>query len=181
MPIRLARFAEPGLSEEIMNVELYLIRHADALPVGQRGIDEDSARPLSAKGEKQADQLGRFFKARGIKLDQLVASPYLRARQTAELMLPHLPQPKPALTESDGLLPGARPRKLAKHLRSLQGERIGLVGHLPHIADWAGWLIGGKKAQIDFAKAGVACILGGEMPAKGLGTLQWLITPEWFE
>jgi phosphohistidine phosphatase len=162
-------------------VELYLIRHADALPLGERGTEEDGARPLSGKGEKQAEQLGRFFKRRGIKLDQLIVSPHVRARQTAELMLPHLPQPKPSLTECDGLLPNAKPRKLSKQLRSAQGELIGLVGHLPHIAIWTAWLIGGKKAQIDFAKAGIACIACGEMPSKGLGTLQWLITPEWFD
>jgi len=162
-------------------VDLYLIRHAEALPLGERGVKEDEERPLSGKGEKQAEELGRFFKRRRIVLDEVLASPLLRAQQTAELMVSHLPQPRPQIQTTDALVPRARPRKLGKFLRSVQGERLALVGHLPHIAEWAAWLIGDKKAQIDFAKAGVAYITCGEMAAKGLGTLQWLITPEWFE
>ena len=77
-------------------------------------------------------------------------------------------------------MPSAKPRKLARYLRSKKGERVGLVGHLPHIAEWAGWVIGAKKAQLDLAEAGVAYIACGEMAGKGLGTLQWLVTPAWY-
>jgi phosphohistidine phosphatase len=161
-------------------VDLYLIRHADALPLGDK-ITEDAQRPLSAKGEKQSEQLGRLFKRRDLPLDQLIASPYVRAHRTAELMLRQLKDRKLTAETTDALAPGAKPRKLAKFLRSVQGDSIGLVGHMPHIAILAAWLIGDKEAQIDFAKAGVACIACGEMPGKGLGTLRWLVTPEWFE
>ena len=161
-------------------MELYLIRHAEAAPVGEKGVEDDTERPLTKKGETQSEKLGKFFKEHGLVLDKLFASPLVRARQTAELMLPALRQSKLAVETTDALMPGAKPRKLAKFLQSVQGERIGMVGHLPHIAVWAAWLIGGKKAQIDIAKAGVACIACGEMPGKALGTLQWLITPEWF-
>jgi phosphohistidine phosphatase len=161
-------------------VELYLIRHADALPLGEGGTQDDSERPLSDKGRAQSEQVGRFFEARGIVLDKLISSPYVRARETAELMLPHLPEPKPPLEASAALVPDAKPRKLAKLLRGVEAQRVGLVGHLPHIAEWAGWFIGGKKAQLDFAKAGIACIVCDEVPGKGLGVLEWLITPELF-
>jgi phosphohistidine phosphatase len=161
-------------------VDLYLIRHADAVPLGDKA-DDDADRPLSAKGEKQAEQLGRLFKRRNLPLDQLIASPYVRAHRTAELMLRQLKDRKLSVEATEALTPGAKPRKLAKFLRSVQGDSIGLVGHMPHIANLAGWLIGDKEALIDFAKAGVACIACGEMPGKGLGTLKWLVTPEWFE
>ena len=60
------------------------------------------------------------------------------------------------------------------------GEKVGLVGHMPHLGEYAAWLLGNKKAQIDFAKSGVAMISCGEMPGKSLGSLQWLVTPEWY-
>jgi phosphohistidine phosphatase len=161
-------------------MDLYLIRHADALALGERGITEDSDRPLSTEGEQQAGLVGKMFAQRGIRLDKLVASPHVRAQQTATLLMREGPQPAPELITSNALLPNAKPRKLAKLLRSLTGDRVGLVGHLPHIAEWAGWLIGAKNAELGFAKAGVAYIACGEFPAKGLGTLEWLVTPEWF-
>jgi phosphohistidine phosphatase len=161
-------------------VDLYLIRHAEAQALGERGVTEDSERPLTPIGEQQSAAVGKMFQRRGIVLDKLISSPYVRAQQTANILLRHL-QPAPELETTDALVPNAKPRKLAKFLRSMEGERIGLVGHLPHIGEWAGWLIGAKKAQIDFAKAGVACVACGELPGKGLGTLQWLVTPKWFE
>jgi len=161
-------------------VDLYLIRHAEAQALGERGITQDGDRPLTPAGEQQAAAVGKMFQRRGIQLDKLVASPYVRAQQTATILLRHL-QPAPTLETTDALLPNAKPRKLSKFLRSLEGERFGLVGHLPHIGEWAGWLIGSKKVQFDLAKAGVAYIACGELPGKGQGTLEWLVTPKWFE
>ena len=46
--------------------------------------------------------------------------------------------------------------------------------------DFAGWLIGSKRAQIDLAKAGIACISVADEPRKGGGALVWLVTPEWY-
>ncbi|MCI0683899.1 MAG: phosphohistidine phosphatase SixA [Gemmataceae bacterium] len=160
-------------------MELFLIRHADAAPLGERGVTDDADRPLTAKGEAQAASIGKALQRRGIVLDKLIASPLLRAQQTANIMVRHL-QPAPEVTTSEALAPGVKPRKTAKLLRSVDGERIGLVGHMPDVAEWAGWLIGAKKAEIDVAKAGIVCIECGELPNKGMGTLRWLVTPEWY-
>ncbi len=160
-------------------MDLYLIRHADALALGERGVKEDSARPLSAKGETQSAAVGKMLQRRGIELDKLVASPYLRAQQTAQAMLQHL-KPAPELLTCAALVPEAKPRQLAEFLQTVEGKCLGLVGHLPHIALWTGWLIGSKKAQFNFAKAGVAHIAFRDRLDKGLGTLGWLVTPEWF-
>lgn len=160
-------------------MELYLIRHAEAAPVGERGITDDAERPLTPKGETQAAAVGKVLQRRGIVLHKLIVSPLLRAQQTANILARHL-QPAPDLITSDALVNGAKPRKLAKLLRSLEGERFGLVGHMPHIAEWAGWLIGAKKAQLDIAKAGIAQLVCGELPGKGLATLRLVVTPEWF-
>ena len=162
-------------------MNLYLIRHADALALGERGITEDAARPLSSKGESQSRQVGKTLLKHGIKLDKLVTSPLVRARQTTDLLLEGWNGQLPEILVCDELVPDAKPRKLAKYLRKLDSRDVGLVGHLPHMAIWAAWLLGNKKVQIDMAKAGIACIACENGPGKGQGALQWLVTPSWYE
>jgi phosphohistidine phosphatase len=158
-------------------MDLYLIRHADALALGERGNTQDSERPLSEKGLTQAKLLGTWFQKKGIVLDQIFASPLVRAHQTAEGMVGPM-SPAPPLQPCPELAPGEKPKKLAKELRSWGGEKAALVGHLPDLPEFAAWLIGGKRAQIDIAKAGIAHIQLPEEPCKGGGVLLWLITPE---
>ena len=56
-----------------------------------------------------------------------------------------------------------------------------IVGHQPDLGVFASWLAGSKKTQIDFAKAGVACIEFENAVDKGEGKLIWLVTTEWFQ
>ena len=60
-------------------IELYFLRHAHAGdPEAWTG--DDAARPLSDKGEKQAERLGAFLAGVGFKPDAIISSPKLRAR-----------------------------------------------------------------------------------------------------
>ena len=59
------------------------------------------------------------------------------------------------------------------------GSAVAVVGHAPDLSEWAAWLIGGKKAHIDLAKAGIALIRCPEGPRKGACSLIWLVTPDW--
>jgi phosphohistidine phosphatase len=161
-------------------VELYLIRHADALALGERGITNDEERPLSEKGEAQAEATAKALQGRGIVLDKLITSPLVRARQTAEIILRVWSKPELILETCDDLALNGKPRKLSKYLMKSGGDRLGLIGHMPHLGEFAGWLLGTKKAQIELAKSGVALITCGDLPSKGNGDLQWLVTPEWY-
>ena len=161
-------------------MELYLIRHADALALGERGITNDEERPLSDKGEAQTETAAKAFLRREIVLDRLYTSPLVRARQTAEILLRTWSKPELILETCNALAPDGKPRKLSKFLLKSAGKKIGLVGHMPHLAEFAAWLLGGKGAQIDLAKSGIALITCGDLPIKGMGTLQWLVTPEWY-
>ena len=160
-------------------MDLYLIRHADALALGELAVTDDADRPLSEKGEHQSDDMGKFFKARSLVFDRVVSSPYLRARQTAEIMLKSSGM-KLEIDFTEALTPDARPKKLSRYLMKSGGDKVALVGHLPHMAEFLTWMIGDKKAQVDFVKAGVAHISSGDSPIKGNGVLHWLLTPDWF-
>jgi phosphohistidine phosphatase len=161
-------------------VDLYIIRHADALPLGAGGISTDPERPLSPKGEKQARALGDALLARGVRLDRVFTSPLLRARQTAEGVLRASPEPAPLLAECGELAPGGKRRLLAKFLRQAGGQAVAVVGHQPDLGEFASWLIGSRKAQIDLAKAAVAYVRFDGDPDKGAGTLVALVTPPWY-
>jgi phosphohistidine phosphatase len=160
-------------------MELYLIRHADAVQMAE-GITSDAERPLSDAGKTQARALAGALQRRGIHLNMVLTSPLLRARQTAEEMLLHWSEPRPALQPSDELAMDGKLRRVVKEVRELGQESVALVGHQPDLAALAAWLIGSKKAQLDLAKAGVAAIHCDEEPRKGSGVLVWLVTPEWF-
>jgi len=159
-------------------VDLYLIRHADAKALGENGITNDDERPLTDEGEAQTRRLGTGFHARGLRLGVLLSSPLLRARQTAEGILKHWPEFAPTVQVCEELTPNEKAKKLARFLRSLGTSSVGLVGHMPDLGEFLGWLIGSRKAKIAFAKAGVAFVQCEDV-RKGEGRLEWLLTPEW--
>jgi phosphohistidine phosphatase len=162
------------------NVDLYLIRHAEAAPLGEGGVSNDESRPLTAKGEEQARQVASGFRTRNIHLGLVLTSPLLRARQTAERMLQEWPNPAPAYRVCRELSPGSKRRKLSRVLMQVGSSPLAVVGHEPDLSQYAAWLIGSKKAQLDLAKAGVAYISCDQKLEKGSGRLMWLVPPQWF-
>jgi phosphohistidine phosphatase len=160
-------------------MEIYLIRHADAVPLGQNNIEVDEDRPLTEAGQQQAKAVGAGLQRKGVGLQLILSSPLLRARQTVEGILHAWSGTAPEVQVCDELIPGKKPRKLARILRDLQREPVALVGHEPDLSSWATWVIGSKKTQLAIAKAGVAHITCPDGPSKGAGTLLQLLTPDW--
>jgi phosphohistidine phosphatase len=160
-------------------MNLYIIRHAEAQPLGEGGIEDDADRSLTTTGQAQCERLAAALQRQGVRLDRILTSPLLRARQTAEGLLQHLAGPRPELHICDHLAPGGKRRKLTRFLCGLGAQSVAIVGHMPDLGLYAGWLIGSRKAQIDLAKAGVACIHFEGAPEKGAGALIWMVTPQW--
>ena len=160
-------------------MDLYIIRHADAQPLGEGGIEDDAERPLTSVGQGQCGPLAAALQRQGVQLERLVTSPLLRARQTAEGLLKHLAPPTPELHTCDHLAPGGKRRKLSRFLRGLGTSSVAVVGHMPDLNLYLAWLIGSKKAQVDLSKAGVACVHFDDELRKGAGVLTWLVTPHW--
>jgi phosphohistidine phosphatase len=162
-------------------MDLYLIRHADALPLEAAHTDSDADRPLSVTGQEQARALAAGLQRRGVQLNYLITSPLARARQTAEGILRHWPEggAVPELRVCEELAPGGKRRKLARFLGGLAGEGVAVVGHQPDLGEFGGWLLGHRKDPLDLAKAGVALVRCEDGPGKGRGYLVWLVTPDW--
>jgi phosphohistidine phosphatase len=161
-------------------MDLYVIRHADAAPLGEGGVTIDANRPLTPKGQEQSKRLAIGLAAQDVHLGIVVTSPLMRARQTADGLRAAWTPPAPELRISEELAPGGKRKKLARFLRDLGAERVAIIGHQPELAEFAGWLIGSRKANLDLAKAGVAYIVCDPKPGKGNGRLVWQVTPAWF-
>ena len=87
-------------------MDLFLIRHAKALALGEGGVTEDADRSLSEDGEEQARRLAPALEKHGVRLESILSSPFLRARQTAEILIDNWSRPAPELHVVEALAPG---------------------------------------------------------------------------
>ncbi len=150
---------------------LYLIQHADAL-----SEKNDPARPLSEAGMRDISKVAAYLSGSNIRVNQVLYSKKLRARQTAEIIAKNLgPGSYKELAESDGLLPLDGPSAWDDRLKYLTDDLM-LVGHMPHLGKLAGLLICGEadKNIISFQTACVVCL---ERDEKAAWSLRWMITP----
>lgn len=154
-------------------VEIYLLRHADAGdPTVFRG--DDAQRPLSDKGRRQASSMGRFLNRRGFHPDVIVSSPKMRSRQTAELVAAALDTP---VTLDERLGGPLDLDALSEVVAAAAGKRkVLLVGHDPEFSELAAELIGAPQVAL---KKGALARIDAPMPfAPGGGELRWLIPPD---
>lgn len=153
--------------------ELYLLRHADAGdPTAWTGPDD--IRPLSGKGEKQADRLGRFLAGTSFEPDAIITSPKFRAAQTAEAVARHLGRP---VVVDDRLAGGVDPSTVAAILHDAgDPARPVLVGHDPDFTELLQTLTGASLTEM---KKGAIARIDVEPPfAADSGRLAWLVPPE---
>lgn len=153
-------------------IELYLLRHAHAgNPNEWTGDDAD--RPLSSKGRRQAERLGRLLARNGFRADAILTSPKVRARQTAELVAAALGSP----VESDHRLAGSLDEVVVSRIiGETGGRRVVLVGHDPDFSDLAESLAGLEALPM---KKGTLVRLDATLPLKpGAAVLRWLVPPD---
>ncbi len=141
---------------------LYLIRHAHA-GESQPGDPNDHLRPLSRKGQGQAETLARACARLDIRFHRLFSSPYARAAETAAPLTRHTRGGRlellSELTGDDyaGVL-GALHRTLAK-----ADTVVGLVGHEPYLGGLTSFLLGGAAGVGVRFRKGMMVRLGGEL------------------
>lgn len=158
---------------------LYLIRHAEAVELGSPGAARDFDRALTPRGHAQSLALAAAFARLQINVDAVVASPLVRAHQTAvDLLSVWHPGARPITYDALGP-EGLNRAKLSEFLAEVPGDSVAAVGHMPDIATYAEWLLGAPDGRVAFAKCAAACIAFDGDPAKAAGRLQWLVTPDW--
>ena len=107
----------------------------------------------------------------------IVTSPFVRSRQTAEIIAGGL-DPHPHIATAESLVPGGTVAAVLSDLeKHAKRERIALVGHEPGMGELAARLIGSRH-PIPFKKGAVCRIDVEGLPAAGPGDLRWFLTPK---
>lgn len=161
-------------------MKLYLIRHGIAADRAQYAHDE--ARPLTDSGIKRTQQVAQRLDKLGIKLDLILTSPLVRARQTAQILFEAGLSKK--LAEFSPLAPGGDIQAwLAWRSQAPQNgySELALVGHQPDLGNWGEILLWGcPTEQIILKKAGIIGLnlLPTDTPV-GKSKLFLLTSPKW--
>ena len=131
-------------------MQVFLIRHSDAVDAGP--ALPDPARFLSGRGRQAARAVGQRLRAESIRFDAVVASPLVRAVQTAELVAAGLQTPIPVAVAVN-LAPAESDRDVIAMVQALAADAVVvLVGHEPGLSGICAVLL----AQPDFAALGKA-------------------------
>ncbi|MGA3285388.1 MAG: phosphohistidine phosphatase SixA [Verrucomicrobiota bacterium] len=160
-------------------MKLYILRHGIAVMRDDLDFKNDAKRPLTPKGKRQLRQTAAAMKKMGLRFDLILSSPYLRAKQTAEIVAESLKLIK-QLKFSDALVPDGSPKNLIRQLNESKPlpENVLLVGHEPYLSCLISLLTtGGMDLTMDFKKGGLCKLEIGKLSHDRCATLVWLLTP----
>lgn len=148
-------------------MDLILWRHADA----ENGV-HDASRKLTAKGEIQAQLMGKWLKSQLPDKYRVLASPTRRTQQTAQ-----------ALTKSfetvNAIVPGADAISIlaAAGWPDAKGTVV-VVGHQPTLARVAAFLLSGTEADWIMKKGNVWWLSNRVREARAQTVLKVMMSPE---
>jgi phosphohistidine phosphatase len=148
-------------------MRLILLRHGPAVD-REKWSGDDSERPLTESGAKLTTEVIEAASDL-IKASEIWTSPWVRARQTAELASSIWKLP---LREMDWLA-GEANTAAERAARLHAHTDVVLVGHEPDLGEFVRFLCG---ARIELKKAGIAMLKG--TPRQGEMLLKSLMTPK---
>ena len=155
---------------------LILVRHAQAVVVGEAGATTDYERTLTPHGRRQADELAIHLTNLGIRLDVLMTSPYHRTVETAERLRGLLTNPEEILLSPEFSSGSGEIMEMAEAIAATGEETVLAVGHMPEIAELATWLAGKPIGAFEPAQAVAIRFDHGLIPEEG--QFEWLFVPQ---
>ena len=151
--------------------EIYILRHGHAQNI-DNGLN-DFDRALTEEGIEKISKLSLFFNRLDINLEFVLSSPYVRAKQTAEILISNLTS-KPNLKIVDFLSCGASSKEISRGLMEYSSSKnLLLVGHSPDLEIFLGKIIGAERITL---KKGALAKVSFENSIEMSGKLEWLIT-----
>ena len=155
-------------------MRLYIMRHGDAV----LQAPSDAERPLSPLGEAQCSRMVSHFSV--LIPDRIVASPYLRAQQSAAIVQSGLRDKFGQHRDIETLsliTPNDNPKKALQALARYEVASLLMVSHQPLVGDLVSLLIHGHLNDPEpMTTASVACI-EADILSPGMGELSWLKLP----
>jgi phosphohistidine phosphatase len=161
-------------------MNLHLLRHGIAADLGTDGSKRDNERSLTSEGREKLHRIAAAIQAMGLEFDLILSSPFLRARQTAEIVADALKARKRMCFE-DELACGGNVRELAQRLARIRPvpENLLLVGHEPGLSELVSLLCSGDtQLAVGFKKGGLCRLELGTLRPGRCATLVWLLTPK---
>jgi phosphohistidine phosphatase len=156
-------------------MELYILRHGDAVDRITGGYARDEDRPLTDEGRAETLAVAGGLSRIGVALDLLLTSPLVRAAQTAEVVASMMTVARgPAVCPA--LAPGGDLREILEAARA--GRRTMVVGHMPSLGELATWLAWGDPSlTLPLRTAGLCRVDLADGDEPGQGDLRWLLPP----
>src|SRR6185436_8015161 len=125
-------------------MKLFFLRHGVAGQRNLRKYPNDAARPLTSAGKREILRIARRLLKDKIEFDQIISSPFVRARQTAEIVAKVYTKD---VRFTEYLTPEGAMPELIKYIRRTckDADSVVLVGHEPHMTTLLSVLISGKE------------------------------------
>jgi phosphohistidine phosphatase len=161
-------------------MKFYLLRHGLAVEPGTPGFSDDSTRPLTAEGKLKMRRVARGMKSLELSFGLILSSPYIRARQTAEIVADAFKAAR-RLKLTETLEPGGSTRALVETIRAWQPalESVLVVGHEPYLSGLISLLVSGETGLAIVMKKGGLCRLDVNRLKHGqCAALEWLLAPK---
>jgi phosphohistidine phosphatase len=161
-------------------MRVILFRHGIAHDRSDPACPVDAERALTDEGRKKTRRAAKGLVVLGCRPTRILTSPYLRARQTAEIAAETFGLGLDRLTTTEALLPEAAPYAIFHALHAFAGtdEEILCAGHAPHVdRALALSITGGRVPVTSLKKAGAALLVLDDLP-RPHGELVWLVPPK---
>lgn len=159
-------------------MQLYLVRHGIAIDREDPQSPTESERYLTPEGIERTRASARGMKALSLQPKIVLSSPWLRARQTAEIVMQELGIALSRLSYTDALLWDANPQRLMHELGVWKASATVLcVGHAPHLDHFVAHAVGAKQPFTALKKASLACLELSTIQAGG-AVLEALLSPK---
>jgi phosphohistidine phosphatase len=160
-------------------MDIFILRHAIAEERSHDKWPDDSQRPLTEKGKKRMRRVAEGMLALGLSFDVIYTSPFVRARQTADIVAEVFGATK-KMRETDTLATDGDPKALVSLLNSAKHEfaSVLLVGHEPYLSELISTLVAGDDGLLVTMKKGGLCKLNVTGLKHGkCASFEWLLPP----
>jgi len=152
-------------------MHLYFLRHGDAV---ESPYYHDTQRPLSDLGKRQIQGVVHFLRSTKTSIELILTSPFVRAKETAEIIRAALQNPSLLTTDA---LSGGSLRELLDAVNNQRADSVLLVGHEPQLSSAISVLTGGDEHfRLEMKKSSLALVETPFPVKKGHAVLSWLLT-----
>ena len=154
-------------------MKVFIMRHGEA----QAFAASDSQRPLTARGEKESEQMAQWLANHFPEVDTVWVSPYLRAQQTWKAVSQSI-TPLQSVDTIDDITPHGHESDVASFIQATAAvnslKSLLIISHLPLVGYLSAELVPGLMPAM-FATSSIAGIEYDTESATG--TLLWHYAP----